>query len=87
MLVPIRCFSCSTQVGHIYPELAQRVKAGHEFGTVMSECGVRRYCCKRMLVTHVDLGRMVAEYEFDDASDGLSRLQCIAQHSRDVSCD
>lgn len=87
MLVPIRCFTCNTPVGHVYPELTERQRRGHTFDAVMSDCGIRRYCCKRMLVTHVDLGRLVAEYDFREWTDGLSKFQCVASAPREVSCE
>jgi len=36
-------------------EFARRVKAGEDPKKVLDDMGVKRYCCRRMLLSHVDL--------------------------------
>ena len=87
MLVPVRCFTCSTPIAHLYAELLHNNSKGCPFEASMNQFNIHRYCCKRMLVTHVDIGRLVAEYKFTDVSDGLSKFQCVGRQSREVLCD
>ncbi len=54
MIIPIRCFSCGKPIGQYWEEYAERVKNGEEPGKVMDELGIKRYCCRRMLLTHKD---------------------------------
>jgi DNA-directed RNA polymerase subunit N len=55
MMVPVRCFTCGAVVGDKWEEFSRRVKNGENAGTVLDELGVKRYCCRRMLLSHVDI--------------------------------
>lgn len=56
MMIPIRCFSCGQVVADKWEEFNNRVNVNHEDPEkVLKEMGVKRYCCRRMLVSHVDL--------------------------------
>jgi len=55
MMVPVRCFTCGAVVGDKWEEFSRRVKNGENAGKVLDELGVRRYCCRRMLLSHVDI--------------------------------
>ncbi len=55
MIIPVRCFTCGKVVGAVYEEYKTRVKKGEEPKKVLDALGVERYCCRRMLLTHVDL--------------------------------
>ncbi|HEY4673749.1 MAG: DNA-directed RNA polymerase subunit N [Thaumarchaeota archaeon] len=50
MLVPVRCFTCGSLVGNKYEEFQKRVKEGEEPGKALTKMGVKRYCCRRMLL-------------------------------------
>lgn len=63
MIVPVRCFSCGKVVGSAYEEFAKRVQKGEDPGKVLDSLGVTRYCCRRMLLTHVDLMEQFLQYE------------------------
>jgi len=53
MLAPVRCFTCGAPLGHLWPVFKERVKAGEDPGKVLDELGVRRYCCRRTLLSTV----------------------------------
>ncbi|MGP3667282.1 MAG: DNA-directed RNA polymerase subunit N [Candidatus Bathyarchaeota archaeon] len=55
MIIPIRCFSCGAVVGDKWEEFNSRVKAGEDPAKVLDELGVKRYCCRRMLISHVEI--------------------------------
>ena len=55
MLIPVRCFTCGKVVADKWEEFANKVKAGKNPGKVLDELGLKRYCCRRMLLSHVDL--------------------------------
>lgn len=42
-------------IGDKWEEFAARVKAGEAAGKILDSLGVTRYCCRRMLLSHVDL--------------------------------
>jgi DNA-directed RNA polymerase subunit N len=63
MIVPIRCFSCGKPVAGLYEEFKERVEKGESAGKVLDELGVKRYCCRKTLMTHADLIDDVMQYE------------------------
>ncbi len=55
MMVPVRCFSCGKVIGSLYEEFKQRTEKGEKAESVLDELGVKRYCCRRMLLAQADL--------------------------------
>ncbi len=56
MMIPVRCFSCGQVVADKWEEFDQRVNKNKEDPEkVLVELGVKRYCCRRMLVGNVEL--------------------------------
>jgi DNA-directed RNA polymerase subunit N len=55
MIIPVRCFTCGKLIGDKWEEFARRVKAGEEPGDVLDSLGIKRYCCRRMLLSHVEI--------------------------------
>jgi len=62
MLKPIRCFTCGALIGDKYNEFSRRVKAGEEPGEALDSMNLKRYCCRRMLLTNVDIIDQVLPY-------------------------
>jgi len=42
-------------IGDKWEEFARRVKAGEDSGKVLDSMGMTRYCCRRMLLSHVEI--------------------------------
>jgi len=63
MIIPVRCFTCGKPIGSEYEEFKKRVADGEDAKKIMDELGVSRYCCRRMLVSQVDLIDEVAQFE------------------------
>jgi DNA-directed RNA polymerase subunit N len=55
MIIPVRCFTCGKLIGDVWEEFARRVKTGENPGKVLDSLGIKRYCCRRMLLSHVDI--------------------------------
>ena len=55
MIIPVRCFSCGKLVGDKWEPFSKRVAAGEPPKEVLDDLGVERFCCRRMLLSHVDL--------------------------------
>jgi len=55
MIVPVRCFTCGKLVGDKWEAFTKRVKEGEAAGKVLDDLGVTRYCCRRMLLSHVEI--------------------------------
>jgi DNA-directed RNA polymerase subunit N len=55
MMVPIRCFTCGNLIGDKFATFTSRVKGGDDAAKVLDELGIKRYCCRRMLISSVDV--------------------------------
>jgi len=55
MIIPVRCFTCGKLVSDKWEDFEKRVKAGEDPRVVLDSLGVTRYCCRRMLLSHVEL--------------------------------
>ena len=74
MIIPVRCFTCGKVIGEAYEEYKKRYavyKASIDSGEkpketpkeILDDLEVDRYCCRRMIITHVDLIGEAAPYE------------------------
>ncbi|MHC1586918.1 MAG: DNA-directed RNA polymerase subunit N [Candidatus Syntropharchaeia archaeon] len=63
MIVPVRCFTCGKVIGHLFHEFKERVEKGEDGGKVLDELGVKRYCCRQIFLTHVELIKEVHEFK------------------------
>ncbi|WVN89001.1 DNA-directed RNA polymerase I, II, and III subunit rpabc5 [Cryptococcus depauperatus CBS 7841] len=55
MIIPVRCFSCGKVVGNLWDNYLELLAAGVDEGEAMDKLRLKRYCCRRMILTHVDL--------------------------------
>lgn len=62
MLFPVRCFTCGAPIGHLWEEYEKKVKAGEDPGKVLDDLGVKRYCCRRMFLSYVDVSKEVLQF-------------------------
>ena len=63
MLVPIRCFSCGKPIAQLYEDFVKRKNAGEDPAKTLTDLGLKRYCCRRMLLTQGDMAEDVMAYE------------------------
>ena len=64
MLVPVRCFTCGKLIADKFVEYQTRIKSGEEPAKVLNSFGIKRYCCRRMLLTSVEtIQQIVPLYE------------------------
>ncbi len=54
MIVPVRCFSCGKVIAEHYDEFRNRTERGEAAEKVLDDLGIERYCCRRMVFSHVD---------------------------------
>lgn len=54
-LIPIRCFTCGAVVADRLENFAAAVRRGEDPGKVLDDLGIKRYCCRRMLLANVDV--------------------------------
>jgi DNA-directed RNA polymerase subunit N len=63
MIIPVRCFTCGRVIASDYEKFVERVKKGEDPKEVLDSLGIDRYCCRRMILTHVDLIDEISAYE------------------------
>ncbi|CAH2355732.1 DNA-directed RNA polymerases I, II, and III subunit RPABC5 [[Candida] railenensis] len=56
MIIPIRCFSCGKVVGDKWESYLEYLQDDTMTeGDALDKLKLKRYCCRRMVLTHVDL--------------------------------
>ena len=55
VIIPVRCFTCGKLVGDRWDEFARRIKTGEGASDVLDSLGLKRYCCRRMLLSNVEI--------------------------------
>jgi len=71
MIIPVRCFTCGKVLGDKWNYYCKEVEKKQEQesvlnvnsktmqktteGKVLDALGLKRYCCRRMMISHVDL--------------------------------
>ena len=55
MMIPIRCYTCGKVIAQYYEDYIEGLKTGKEEKEMLDSFGLTRYCCRRMLITHVEL--------------------------------
>ena len=74
MIIPVRCFTCGKVISQVYEEYKNRyeeyqkvINSGEKPTEtpkdILDDLGVDRYCCRRMIKSHVDVIRESASYE------------------------
>lgn len=55
MIIPIRCFSCAKVIADKWEAYLELIKNGTSEAEALDKLGFKRYCCRRMILTHVDI--------------------------------
>lgn len=70
-MIPVRCFTCGKVISNVWDRYKKRVEERKKesktndikVGDILDDLGIERYCCRRMLLTHVDIIDMLAPYQ------------------------
>lgn len=68
MIIPIRCFSCGNILGNKWEAYTKLLKEGVRPKDALNRLGLKRYCCRRMMLGHVDLIDKMLRYTRTDAA-------------------
>lgn len=56
MIIPVRCFTCGKVIGNKYEEYLKMISSQNvSEREAMDRLGLMRYCCRRMIMTHVEV--------------------------------
>jgi len=55
VIIPVRCFTCGKLIADKWEAFAGRVKGGEAPEEVLDDLGLTRYCCRRMLLSHIEI--------------------------------
>ncbi|MFH1623313.1 MAG: DNA-directed RNA polymerase subunit N [Candidatus Aenigmatarchaeota archaeon] len=62
MMVPVRCFTCGNVIGQAWEEYNRRVDQGEDPAKVMTELGLKRYCCRQVFISNVDMLKEINQF-------------------------
>ena len=62
MIIPVRCFTCGKVIGNKWHRYLLLLSEKKEPLEIFKELGLNRYCCRRMIITHVDLIEKLLKY-------------------------
>jgi DNA-directed RNA polymerase subunit N len=74
VIIPVRCFTCGKIISDVYQDYKKRYeeykksvnkgeKPKETPQQILDSLSIDRYCCRRMILTHVDLIGEAAPYE------------------------
>ena len=63
MIIPVRCYTCGRVVGSSYEAYKAALAGGKTGKQALDATGLVRFCCRRMILSHVDLIKEAAPYE------------------------
>ena len=55
MIIPVRCFTCGALIADKWDDFTKKVSDGEKPSKALDELNVKRWCCRRMLISHIDL--------------------------------
>ena len=55
MIIPVRCFTCGKPLGSTWHPYTNLIAEGCSRNEALDHLGLRRYCCRRMVLAHVEL--------------------------------
>ena len=62
MIIPVRCFSCGKVIGNKWKEYSLLKESGEDCEVILDKLKLTRYCCRRMLLTHIELINSLLKY-------------------------
>lgn len=61
-IIPIRCFSCGSVIANKWEKYITMIREGIKTDKIFKLLGIRRYCCRRMFLGHIDLHDKLNHY-------------------------
>ena len=61
-MIPVRCFTCGKVIGDKWEDFKKEIAEGEEVGKILDELKIKRYCCRRILISHVEILEELLKY-------------------------
>ena len=81
MIIPVRCFTCGKVIGNKWGAYLAKMQEGATEMEALDAIGLPRYCCRRMMLCHVDLSDKLLCYN-KSTNDGNERAP---RHPPDIA--
>jgi DNA-directed RNA polymerase I, II, and III subunit RPABC5 len=66
MIIPIRCYTCGKVIANLTGVYEELFKLTGSSKQSLDTLGLHRYCCRRMLLTHVDIIDELLNHDYYD---------------------
>jgi DNA-directed RNA polymerase I, II, and III subunit RPABC5 len=76
MIIPMRCFTCGRLLADKYEEYHELLRSKYSENDALTCVGLERFCCRRMMLTHVDFNDTLLR--FNPADNAPARTQSQA---------
>lgn len=63
MIIPVRCFTCNKEISSRYEEYLEKIRADMHPAQALDSLGMKRICCRRMYLGHVDIADLILKFE------------------------
>ena len=63
MIIPIRCWSCGKPIAQLWNAFKTRSEKGENAKKILDDLGAQRYCCRAIILGHVELADTVARFK------------------------
>jgi DNA-directed RNA polymerase I, II, and III subunit RPABC5 len=88
MIPPVRCFTCNGLISSKWYAVHDMIRNGKREADAMHEHNIHRYCCRRMILTSVDLSSIIqSPYLGLDAERENMEFSAFVEKERTVSTD
>jgi DNA-directed RNA polymerases I, II, and III subunit RPABC5 len=63
MIIPIRCFTCGKVIAGLWETYKKLLSQGYSEGDALDALKIKRYCCRRMFISQVDVIDELIKYD------------------------
>ncbi|CCW66782.1 unnamed protein product [Phytomonas sp. Hart1] len=68
MIIPVRCFTCGNVIADKYLLYLDMIAEGVSEEAAMNAFHLHRFCCRRMMLTHVDMTDLLLKFNPADTN-------------------